>query len=482
MAGSRPSRIKVLADEPRAASGPSTEAAVDLRGLTSYRSEQESKQAGGCLIVFPQSAYRQVVTHLSEDTSREHGGFLLGYETWSEEARAAVVVVEHAIPAKFTSGTPVRLTFTKESWRNLDEITEKLSQNGHRPIRVGWYHSHPNISIFLSHWDLDVCKEFDRRQNPIALVVDPVNRRGGFFVREKSGYKPHSVLGFLERHDLQKESIVDWTNLTRSDNGGGIDSDRQTEGLPQDVDLMKLQKQLDEMSSRIGRASSRSRALAVTMLLAALLIAGSFYLLDRKIDREDANLQQESAQLRAQMTDLANAVVDFEHNQASHAQPANVDQSKQSVPEEAPKVMTPAKESTKIPPKPAKDNKHAAGAPTGDTGKGKGQEKDPKAGTLASHDSKATPPASGSTPPTPAGNGAKSDQSGKPDVFPDATKAAPTATTPQPPTNVSVPAVDSKPAGNDPKPDGDGAKPASSDPNNSAPAHPDGPSGASQDW
>jgi len=479
MAGSKPSRIKVLADEPRAASGLSTQSAISLRGLTSHRSEKESREVGSCLIVFPQSAYRQVVTHLSEDTSREHGGFLLGYETWSEEAHAPVVVVEHAIPAKFTSGTPVRLTFTKESWRHLDEITENLSQNGHRPIRVGWYHSHPNISIFLSHWDLDVCKEFDRRQNPIALVVDPVNRRGGFFVREKSGYKPHTVLGFLERHDLQKESIVDWTNLTRADNGIEVASGLQAAGVPQGVDLVKLQMQLDEMSNRIGRVSSRSRAWALTILLAALLTAASSYLLDRKIDREGASLQEESAELKAQMSDVMKAVVDFERAQTSRGQPVSENQSKESPSQDTPKTMTPAKESTKIPAKPAKDGKRAAGVPADDIGKGKAkeQETEAKAGTSASHDAKLGQHAAGSTASTPAGSAAKSDQGAKPDVFPDATKVAPTATAPQPPTNGSTPAVDSKPAEKDSKPDGDGSKPSSSDPNTSAPARPDGPSG-----
>src|SRR5260370_27897692 len=253
MAGSKPCRIKVLEDESSSKRVTSAEAPLSLRGLTSHLCEKESRQTGDCLIVFPQSAYRQVVDHLSEDTSREHGGVLLGYETWSEEARTPVVVVEHAIPAKHTSGTPVRLTFTKESWRDLDGITDKLSQNGRVPTRVGWYHSHPNISIFLSHSDLDVCKDFDRRQHPLALVVDPINRRGGFFVRGKSGYRPRTAQGFLELHDLQKDSVVDWTNLARGEDESVVVSDRRAGGGPSPVGALRpVRKRREPVVGRRG--------------------------------------------------------------------------------------------------------------------------------------------------------------------------------------------------------------------------------------
>jgi hypothetical protein len=110
----------------------------------------------------------------------------------------------------------VRLTFTEETWRKLDEVTDKYSELGRPLQRVGWYHSHPNISIFLSHYDLDVCTIFDRRRYPIALVVDPVKKRGGFFVRGRTGYTPDCVQGFYELHDNQPESVVQWSNMTRS--------------------------------------------------------------------------------------------------------------------------------------------------------------------------------------------------------------------------------------------------------------------------
>jgi proteasome lid subunit RPN8/RPN11 len=187
-----------------------------LENLTLYRCDPDAEKNKHCDVIFPQSVYRTVVDHLSHDTTREHGGFLLGYESCMGEAKTPVVVITEAMPAKFTEGTPVRLTFTTDTWRDLDnEIAEKYRDLASAPQRVGWYHSHPNISIFLSHWDLDVCTTFEKRKFPVALVVDPVKNRGGFFIGGEKGYQPHSPQGFYEARNMQKESIVSWGNVKR---------------------------------------------------------------------------------------------------------------------------------------------------------------------------------------------------------------------------------------------------------------------------
>lgn len=313
-------RIKLLQEESAAAGPVRPGAPVNLQGLTSHRSENEAHHAGECIVVFPQSAYRCVVDHLSKDVSREHGGFLLGYETWSEEAKAPVVVVEHAIPASHTSGTPVRLTFTKESWRELDAITEKLSKNGHVVTRVGWYHSHPDLNIFLSHWDLDVCKEFDRRQNPIALVVDPVKRRGGFFVRAKDGYRPQQAEGFLERHDLQQSSIVDWVNLKHE--AGKAIAISGPDATAATFEFEKLERQIREIATLLRETKSANRRLSVfTILLVLLLSGGTWYAVSHRIDGVNADLGQTIANLRIEVDELGKAVADLEGKTAEQSPP-----------------------------------------------------------------------------------------------------------------------------------------------------------------
>jgi proteasome lid subunit RPN8/RPN11 len=203
----------VLADVPI----PHTELKVnDIKQWTNYRCAGEKDRARSCEVLCSQRVYEIVVEHLKADTKREHGGFLFGYESSHPESKEPVVVIVDAVPATKTSGTPTRLTFTNETWRDLDEeIARRYANEPRIPEQVGWYHSHPNISIFLSHYDLDVCTTYARRKYPVALVVDPVVNRGGFFIGSAQGYDAHAPQGFWEAHDRSTEPVVTWINMKR---------------------------------------------------------------------------------------------------------------------------------------------------------------------------------------------------------------------------------------------------------------------------
>ncbi|MGA7409673.1 MAG: Mov34/MPN/PAD-1 family protein, partial [Bryobacteraceae bacterium] len=148
--------------------------------MTLHYSPKDAKASGDCEVIISQTAYGQVVGHLSRDTSREHGGLLLGYELEGGTSEAAVFIM-HSLPALHTEGSPTRLDIKADSWAEWDKIMDEYARHGIKMLRVGWYHSHPNIDIYLSRWDLDVCQEF-KRPTQVAMVVDPIGKRGGFFV------------------------------------------------------------------------------------------------------------------------------------------------------------------------------------------------------------------------------------------------------------------------------------------------------------
>jgi proteasome lid subunit RPN8/RPN11 len=181
---------------------------------TFHRSREENRRSGDCDVWILQTAYRQVVDHLSHNTTREHGGLLLGFEV-DTGALQPTVVVAHSLPANHTEGSPTRLEIKENSWAEWDRISDHYARrDGLR--RVGWYHSHPGIRIFLSRWDLDVCRAFDRSTH-VALVVDPVGNQGGFFVRGEEGFRSDGPQSFYEVHNFLPESIVTWTNVSRVD-------------------------------------------------------------------------------------------------------------------------------------------------------------------------------------------------------------------------------------------------------------------------
>lgn len=181
-------------------------------GLRRFRCRDESRRPGDCDVVLPQSTYQRIVDHLASDTTKEQGGLILGYEIYSPDGTRSTVFIVHSIAAPYTDGTPTRLTFPEETWAEFDRITDQIGQQGLGLRRVGWYHSHPNISIFLSHWDLDVCSVFTRPTH-LALVVDPVKHQGGFFVRGHDGFRQNNPQGFWELSDVQQGTVVTWKNM-----------------------------------------------------------------------------------------------------------------------------------------------------------------------------------------------------------------------------------------------------------------------------
>jgi proteasome lid subunit RPN8/RPN11 len=193
-----------------------------------HRLKGERRRLRTCTVIFYQSAYRQVIEHLREDITREHGGLLLGYEGADIGSDELTVYVTKALPAQHTVGSKSRLTFTEDTWAEFANQTEGMVGTNLR--RVGWYHSHPNFGIFLSTYDIDVCSNF-QRQTQVALVYDPVRNEGGFFTkgaRDKgeTGYDPECPQGFWECCDLTRDSIVDWTNTEIVSPGGDAESDQ----------------------------------------------------------------------------------------------------------------------------------------------------------------------------------------------------------------------------------------------------------------
>lgn len=181
--------------------------------LTRHAHARERMLAADCDIVFTQSLYRQIVGHVSSDTSVEQGGLLLGYVEQHPERARPVLVIDRALEAQHTVAALTRLTFTHETWAEFERRTDELRGSGVNRQRVGWYHSHPGHGIFLSEYDLNVCEDF-RRPTQVALVVDPVSRDGGFFVRGEAGFRRDTPQGFWEWHDLSEESVVRWQSMS----------------------------------------------------------------------------------------------------------------------------------------------------------------------------------------------------------------------------------------------------------------------------
>ena len=76
---------------------------------------------------------------------------------------------------------------------------------------VGWYHTHPDWSVFLSGMDMFICDHFFNRPLDVALVIDPCRQDRGFFqwtgdadprVRRTSGF--YLIASRFRRFELRR--------------------------------------------------------------------------------------------------------------------------------------------------------------------------------------------------------------------------------------------------------------------------------------
>ncbi len=131
------------------------------------------------LIIFiDEDCLTGINVHLSSDKNNELGGVLTGFncELVSGEK---FVYIKHFIKADHINSSLSRLTFTPETWQQInDELENKYPDE----IIIGWYHSHPGHSVFLSEYDLFIQKNFFNLYFNVAYVFDPVLNQTGFFV------------------------------------------------------------------------------------------------------------------------------------------------------------------------------------------------------------------------------------------------------------------------------------------------------------
>ena len=129
-------------------------------------------------IFLHQRVNQSITQHARQNSEREVGGVLLG-DVRRDEKGWIYVVVTHALQAEFANETRGHLTFTHQTWLKIHRLREL--QYPDKAI-VGWYHTHPGWTIFLSPWDLFIHQNFFKQPWQIALVIDPSMDRAGYFV------------------------------------------------------------------------------------------------------------------------------------------------------------------------------------------------------------------------------------------------------------------------------------------------------------
>jgi proteasome lid subunit RPN8/RPN11 len=124
--------------------------------------------------------YSAIHEHAVGSLPNETGGFLLGRVAFDARQGSWHIEVDETVPVDPLSQDPVHFSFT---WRDVDRVrTHRESQ---RKALLGWYHTHPDLGVFLSETDLEKThRVLFAEPFQLALVYDPVRGRAGYFFWE----------------------------------------------------------------------------------------------------------------------------------------------------------------------------------------------------------------------------------------------------------------------------------------------------------
>lgn len=178
-------------------------------------------------VLVTSAAFTQLREHSNIDLENEVGGGLVGSRHVDARTEEQFVLIEGVIPARFTRQGTTFLTFTQDT---LVAMNDELGNRFPERQLVGWYHTHPRMGVFLSYYDLWLHDHFFPEPWQVALVIEPHEVIGGFFIRQQEGdLDPKRYFGFYEILDKTGKGVVDWSNMRQADEASAGTGDNEHE-------------------------------------------------------------------------------------------------------------------------------------------------------------------------------------------------------------------------------------------------------------
>lgn len=132
--------------------------------------------AGELNFYIKDEAFKKMILHSYEMAreEKEAMGFIIGdLFYWEKEYTVAFDI----ITAELDSSS-FHVKFKRKAF---EEIFDKLDDIKYDFIIVGWYHSHPGYSSFMSGIDLDTQKNYFNKKFHASVVIDPLNKEARAF-------------------------------------------------------------------------------------------------------------------------------------------------------------------------------------------------------------------------------------------------------------------------------------------------------------
>jgi len=96
-------------------------------------------------------------------------GFLIGdVHIWDKKTYSMV----HDVVTSDLESTPVSVRFHRDAF---EKLFSQLDEINYDYIIIGWYHSHPGFSCFMSSIDIETQKKYFNKTFHAAIVIDPIH-------------------------------------------------------------------------------------------------------------------------------------------------------------------------------------------------------------------------------------------------------------------------------------------------------------------
>lgn len=133
---------------------------VDLSWISKY------DPAYPCVII-RQKVLNYLYKHSASELQHEVGGYLLGLPCVDISTGDRATYIHEAIRARYES-TPTHVKMLPTTFQEVEAARVKSNM-----LLVGYYHSHPSLSVFQSGEDVRNFQMYYPEQYQIAIVVDP---------------------------------------------------------------------------------------------------------------------------------------------------------------------------------------------------------------------------------------------------------------------------------------------------------------------
>lgn len=153
-------------------------------------------------IYYNHRVHYRIRQHALLQRSEEVGGILLGRVYTDPEDGRLWIAITDSLEAKSAIETRASFTFTSATWVEFHQKVEE-NPNFSGKSFIGWYHTHPDLGVYLSAYDVFVHEYFFDKPWQVALVIDPESREASFFFQlDGKIYKPREPLAVFDIDEL----------------------------------------------------------------------------------------------------------------------------------------------------------------------------------------------------------------------------------------------------------------------------------------